>query len=145
MSIPSKIVKNFEPHRGADEVVVAAFTATTHNQLTFVFPLLFATVFSSIGDASPLIALVLILCAVVPLVWFLSKNKVFTIIATNDRTVVARSTQWSSTKVESIVREVPAAVKIGPPSGFLYSTDSLGDPMKIHNRMFGEIRKADAR
>ena len=143
--IPDKIAENFEPYRSASETVVSAFPAMTHNQFLAMTPLAISFGAARLMGAESWLSVILPFLGCLPLFWFLAKNNVFTIVATTERTVVARSLWWSSTKVEYIAHDVPIEIKIGPPSGFFHNTDALGVALKFHWRAFGLIRKADER
>lgn len=145
MSIPSKIAANFEPHRRPDEHVVASFSATTANQIIVGLGAIVAAVTSATLDAPAINLLLWVLVLVAVIVFFIT-NKNFTVIATDQRTVIARSTFWSGTKVEEVVSELPPTTQIGPATGLiLYPSTSLGRKLYIHRRMFGEVTRADSR
>jgi hypothetical protein len=147
MAMADKITENFEPHRRTSETVVAAFSATTHNQALVMLPAAFAAVGAVMFDryATSVVWVVVPLLSLLPVVWFLFVTRNYTIIATDERTVVARSSTFSVLQVASIAGEFSRDVQIGPTSGLMHTTDALGEPMKIHRRAFDQVRQADAR
>jgi hypothetical protein len=147
MGMADKITENFEPHRRSSETVVAAFPATTHHQGLAMLPAACAGVGAVMFDryATSLFWVIVPLLSLIPVVWFVFVNRNYTIIATNERTVVARSSTFSVLRVESITGELSRDVQIGPTSGLMHRTNALGEPMRIHRRAFDQVRRADTR
>lgn len=147
MAVADKIIANFDPHKRPTETVVSAFTATTHNQLWVTVPVAVAGVGALLFDryANSLVWVVVPLLTLLPVVWFLMVNQNYTVIATNERTVVADASTFGVLQVDSIHDEFAADVQIGPTSGLIYTTGSLGQPLRIHRRAFAQVRRADAR
>lgn len=148
MDFVGKITENFEPHRRASETVVAAFPAASHSQFLVMLPAAFAGAGALWFDrfATSLFWVVVPLLSLLPVVWFLVVNQNFTVIATNERTVVARSSTFSVLQVESIAGEFAADVQIGPASGWvMHRTSALGEPLRVHRRVFDQVRMADER
>ncbi|MEZ5230777.1 MAG: hypothetical protein R2710_30130 [Acidimicrobiales bacterium] len=74
---------------------------------------------------------------------FIVFNEYRTIVITDRRILVFDSGKWSTTKANSLVREVPRSLKIGPASGLWYKTEILGEPLHIHKRFHKDIAMAD--
>lgn len=148
MELADKIIENFEPYRTPEETVVAAFPAMTHNQFLVMLPAAVAGIGAFTFDryATSAFWVVVPLLSLLPVVWFMVVNRNYTIIATDERTVVAHSSRFSVLQVESIADVLPRDVQVGPPSGLItYATDALGEPLRIHRRAFAQVRRADAR
>jgi len=147
MRLADKIAENFEPHRRTSETVIAAFPAATHNQGLVMLPAAVAAVGALTFDryATSVFWVLVPLLSLLPVVWFLFVNQNYTIIATDERTVVARSSTFSVLQVGSIAGEFSRDVQIGPTSGWMHTTNALGEPLKIHRRAFDQVSRADAR
>jgi hypothetical protein len=66
------------------------------------------------------------------------------IIVTDRRILVFQAGKLQTTKIKSVLREVPRTTKIGPPSGLWYKTDVLGEKLFVHKRYAKDIEAADA-
>lgn len=66
------------------------------------------------------------------------------VIVTDRRILVGSSGRWAATKVKRIVHELPRSTQIGPPSGFWYKCESLGDTLYIHKRFHKDVELADS-
>jgi hypothetical protein len=66
------------------------------------------------------------------------------IVVTDRRILVCKSGRMRMTPVNEVLREVPRATIVGPPSGLWYRTESLGETLYIHKRFQKDIREADA-
>jgi hypothetical protein len=75
---------------------------------------------------------------------FLAANDYYTVVVTDQRILVCRSGKLSSTKVKSVLRELPRQTAIGPATGLWYKTAVLGVPLRIHKRWHKDIATADS-
>ena len=66
------------------------------------------------------------------------------IVATDRRLLVCRSGRFRMTPVNEILRELPRATRIGPPTGLWYRCDQLGERLYIHKRFHKDIVAADS-
>jgi len=66
------------------------------------------------------------------------------VVVTDRRILVCSSGRMRMTPVNEVLREVPRATLIGPPSGLWYRTDSLGERLYIAKRFHKDILDADA-
>src|ERR1700735_5371305 len=73
---------------------------------------------------------------------FLAVNEYYTVIITDQRILVCKSGKLSSTKVKSVLRELPRQTIIGPATGLWYKTSVLGEPVRIHKRWHKDIASA---
>jgi hypothetical protein len=65
------------------------------------------------------------------------------IIATDRRLLVCRSGRFRLTPVNEVLRELPRAIRIGPPTGLWYRCDHLGERLYIAKRFHKDIVAAD--
>ena len=148
MEFADRIIENFEPHRRQSESVVAAFPAGSHNQILVTIPAAIAGIGAFVFDrsADSIVWVLVPLVSLLPVVWFMVVNRNYTVIATNERTVVARSSRFSVLQVLEPIEELPVDVQIGPASGLItYTTSALVEPLRIHRRAFDQVRRADER
>jgi hypothetical protein len=75
---------------------------------------------------------------------FFVVNEYYTVVVTDQRILVCRSGKLSSTKVKSVVRELPRQTIIGPATGLWYKTSAVGEPVRIHKRWHKDIAVADS-
>lgn len=66
------------------------------------------------------------------------------VVVTDRRILVCRSGRFRITPVNEVLRELPRATIIGPPSGVWYRTDALGERLYFAKRFHRDIREADA-
>ena len=66
--------------------------------------------------------------------------------STNERILVFDSGKLSFSSPKELIAELPRSTQIGPPQGvFWYSTDALGENLRIHKRFHKDVEQADAR
>ena len=74
----------------------------------------------------------------------LFKNAYRVVVVTDRRIIVAKSGRASTTRMNDVVRELPRATRIGPPTGMWYKTSTLGERLYIHKRFHKDVAAADA-
>ena len=70
-------------------------------------------------------------------------NEYRTVVATDRRIIVFHGTKMSQTKIKSVAAEFPRSTQIGPPSGFWWKCESLGDKLYVHKRFHKDVVAAD--
>jgi hypothetical protein len=76
---------------------------------------------------------------------FLLFNNYRNVVATERRILILDSGKLFMGTPRSVVRVLPRATSLGPPTGALwYVTDKTGEKMRIHKRFFKDIQAADA-
>lgn len=73
------------------------------------------------------------------------RNSYRIVVATDRRILVCRSGRFRTTPVKEVLRELPRATRIGPPSGLWYRCDSLGERLYINKRFHKDVIAADER
>jgi hypothetical protein len=83
------------------------------------------------------------IAAVSTILVFLIKYRA--VVVTDRRIVVAESSRWKPTAVDTVVAELPRNTLIGPAHGIWYETAALGpQPLYVHKRFHADIAAADA-
>ena len=139
-----RIARNFEQYRRPSESLVAAFPANSRSHVLLIFAnaLAMQLLFRVDGWST----VVVIAFTVALIAGYLLVNTAYLVIATNERTVLARSSQWDTSRVGPIVETLSEHEKMGPPSGLINCKVRIFERvLKTHWRFFDEIRRADAR
>lgn len=76
-------------------------------------------------------------------VWFFW-NRNIAVIVTTHRILVLDCGKWTMGTPKKVLRELPRATRIGPPSGLWWKCTSLGEKVYIHRRFHKDIARADA-
>jgi hypothetical protein len=66
------------------------------------------------------------------------------VVVTDQRIMVFQAGRLKTTTIRSLLRELPRATQIGPPSGLWYRTDVIGEKLYIHKRFAKDVTAADA-
>ena len=77
--------------------------------------------------------------------WIILFTNAYRVIVVTDRRIlICQAGRLSMTKIKGVIRELPRATTIGPPSGLWYRTDHLGERLYINKRFHKDINEADA-
>jgi hypothetical protein len=77
--------------------------------------------------------------------WIIIFSNAYRVIVVTDRRIlVCRSGRFRLTPVNEVLRELPRATRIGPPSGLWYRCDSLGERLYIAKRFHKDVVAADS-
>jgi len=145
VDVVERIAENAKPHIESDESVVAAFAAHTASQIPAAAAAALLVIVVMAFDVPPLVEALLLLAALAPAVWYFVRNENLIVIATERRTLLARSGTFSGARVEEVIAEYGVDVRFGPTSGSIHETDALGRTMYVQRRFFDEVTKADTR
>ncbi|MFN8151577.1 MAG: hypothetical protein U0R24_10700 [Solirubrobacterales bacterium] len=78
-------------------------------------------------------------------VGFYIVNEFRCVVVTDQRILVFNSGKLSFSSPKELIAELPRSTRIGPPKGaFWYTTDSLGESLRIHKRFHKDVEQADA-
>jgi len=65
------------------------------------------------------------------------------VVVTDRRILVCRSGRFRTTPVNDVIRELPRATRIGPPSGIWWRCETLGEKLYVHKRYHKDVTAAD--
>ncbi|MCL3817444.1 hypothetical protein [Aeromicrobium wangtongii] len=71
-------------------------------------------------------------------------NRYEAVVVTNQRILVLDCGKWTQGTPRKVLRELPRATRIGPPSGLWWKCTTLGDKLYIHKRFHKDVIHADA-
>jgi hypothetical protein len=71
------------------------------------------------------------------------KNAYRVVVVTDQRILVCRSGRMRTTPVKEVLRELPRATRIGPPSGLWWRCETLGERLYVNKRFHKDINAAD--
>lgn len=76
--------------------------------------------------------------------WIIIFSNAYRVVVVTDRRIlVCRSGRFRMTPVKEVLRQLPRATVIGPPSGLWYRCDHLGERLYINKRFHKDVRAAD--
>jgi hypothetical protein len=76
--------------------------------------------------------------------WIIILSNAYRVIVVTDRRIlVCKSGRLRMTPVKEVLRELPRNVRIGPPSGLWWRSESLGERLYIHKRFHKDVNAAD--
>lgn len=76
--------------------------------------------------------------------WIIILSNAYRVIVVTDRRIlVCKTGRLRMTPVKEVLRELPRNVRIGPPSGLWWRSESLGERLYIHKRFHKDVNAAD--
>jgi hypothetical protein len=71
-------------------------------------------------------------------------NRYDAVVVTNQRILVLNCGKWTMGTPKEVLRELPRATRIGPPSGLWWKCTTLGEKLYINRRFHKDVVMADA-